>query len=655
MANTNKIQLPQFSEIERKLVNDEGQIVLEKITPDDQRRIILQIEKEWQLCWSYNAAKRKINLARLQLYNNQRRQQNTFGDPLMFTIFNTIHASLWDDRLAVSWEGRGGQGDEDVEENLNSLSTFDYDVMHKAELDYDWNWDAEFFGRGLLMLNDFDRTRGIQAPVPEVIDASTWIRDPRATSVNGDMRGRGAMRFGGREIGLSYWEMKKHPDYFNLKSLRKSKEIKSTTDEMRAARRTAQGLENFAQKEEELGKYDNYEFRLVEWVTHIKGQKYLVTLGNNRSLVVRLRKMRNQREWPIIDRPLYPISHDWDGVSIPDLTEDKQRFRAMLLNLTGVAAKSDVMPTYAFDRTKIKNQNDLNFRTNKFIPVDGSTRDALTPVTKPTIHQYVNGIMDILDAAAQRATATPEIQQGVQSKEKRTLGELELVAAKVDTRYSMSAKLYGISEAKFWRQWYRLYKQHFKDKIDEKIIRIQGATAPMWRPLMRDNIISQVDPDVKIESKVISEAKRVREQQSYTGFATVVLQDPDTNRRFVLKRMSKLQGMSKEETDLMFPPNVDELQAEDENAVLNEGKLPEINVQDNHQTHIWIHSKAKQTPHMLAHIRRHKKLMVIRRNMPDVFPPAVSPFQVGGATASPPENGRLQAQGRTPAPSTLSQ
>ena len=88
----------------------------------------------------------------------------------------------------------------------------------------------------------------------------------------------------------------------------------------------------------------------------------------------------------------------------------------------------------------------------------------------------------------------------------RTLGELELISSKVDTRYSMSAKIFGWSEAAFWRWWYRGYKKNFKEDIDEKVVRIQGANAPIWRPLMRDNIISDVDPDAKIESKVISES-----------------------------------------------------------------------------------------------------------------------------------------------------
>src|SRR3990167_3357753 len=169
----------QYEDIERMTIDDEKE-VLELIDAKTQEAIVRQVNEEYLMCYSHTEAKRSVMLARLQLYNNQRRDPEAIGDPLMFTVFNTIQASLYDDRLQASWEGRGGTGDDDVEENLNALSEYDYDIMMKDELDYDWDWDANFFGRGLMLLMDFNRTKGIMAPAPEVIDPTTWIRDPRA-------------------------------------------------------------------------------------------------------------------------------------------------------------------------------------------------------------------------------------------------------------------------------------------------------------------------------------------------------------------------------------------------------------------------------------------------------------------------------------------
>lgn len=627
-----------YQDIERMIVEGE-EIVPDIIDATTQKKIIAQVNEEYEVAYSHTEAKRAVMLARLQLYNNQRRDADAVGDPLMFTVFNTVLAALYDDRLMATWEGRGGDGDEDVEEHLNGLTEYDYEVMEKEIIDYMWDWDAAFFGRGLLLMMDFDR-KGIMAPVPEVIDPTTWIRDPRASSVNGDFRGKEGMRFGGYETGSTYYELDNLSGYFNIKSLRKDKSIKSLLGKAREARSTAQGTENFPQKEETLGKYNNYEFQLLNWFTSIQGDRYLVTLGNSRSVLNRLVKLDYGGRWPVIDRVLYPMAHDWDSVSVPDLTEDKQRMRAVLLNLGLISAKADAMPRYLYDKTRIKNKNDLNYRSNKYIGVDGRVDNAMLPVQKNSVQQYIAAVMDILDMAAQRATATPEIQQGVPSSQQRTLGELQLVSSKVDTRYSMSAKIFGWSERAFWRQWYRQYKLHFKDKIDEKVIRIQGAMTSTWRTLTRENIIADVDPDVKIESRVISEAKRIQEQQAFDSFAGLALQDPENNRRFILKKAAKLRGLKKEEIDMIFPPTVDEMQAEDENELLNAGKLPPVKVEDDHKTHIYIHSKAVQNAQTMAHVLTHKEAMLIKRDRPDLFSPPMAPsFQQPGSRTIPAQQG----------------
>lgn len=613
-----------FADIDREIVINE-KIVADKIDIATQKRIIRQVEEEYQLAFRYNQSKRATILSRLKLYNNQRRNLDAVGDPLMFTVFNTIHAALYDDHLSQTWEGRGGESDSDVEENLNVLSDFDNDVMGMDELTYFWNWDAEFTGRGLLLLNEFDRSPGVMAPMPELIDAVSFIRDPLATSVNGNSRGHGSLRFGGWEVGATYYELKAMPAYFNVGNLRKDKEISSLLDQAKQLRDEAQGRVSFDPLEQSLGKYNNYRFQLLNWFTTFRGDKYLITLGNMRTEIVRLIKLRDQNEWPIIDRAFYPMSHDWDGVSIPDLTEDKQRMRAVLLNLGLISAKADAMGQYLYDKGRGINPNDLNFRQNKFTGVNGRPDTAIYPMPKSQVHQYVNVLMDILDTSSQKATATPEIQQGVQSADKRTLGELNLVSAKVDTRYSMTAKVYGWSARRFWLRWYKMYKDYFKADIDEKIVRIQGPLEAEWRPLDKDNIVSEVDPDVRIESKTTSEAKKQRALQLFQGFIAGAIADPDTNRRYLFKKQGKLSGLTKQEVNMAFPPTIDEIQATDENELLNAGKLVKINVNDDHQVHLNIHVKAEQNAQAKAHELAHKKAMIIKRNRPDLFPPPPVP------------------------------
>jgi len=582
----------------------------EENVSNEEKRIIDQVNSEFILSYDAIESKRAKNLKRLKLYNNQKRDEKKVGDPLLFAVFQTVFASLYNDRIIGVFNGRE-EGDEETAENLNSLAEYDYSIMEKDQLDYEWDWDTCFFGRGLLLLNEFDRRKNM-APVGEVIDPMTFIRDPRATSVNGNQKGFGGARFFGREICLTMSELQSNKSYFNLDKLQKDKDLqKSLTNEARKARQEAQGIQSTDKKEEALE--ENYEYNLLEWYTTIKGKKYIITLGNNRTLLIRRQKLKQQDKWAIIDRALFPISHDWDGVNIPDLIEDKQRAKAVMINLGMESAKADLYPMYIFDKTKIRNSNDLNFEFNKMIPVQGDVNNAIQPIQKSVFHQQVNLILNILDAAAQRAVAAPEIAQGVQPKKTRTLGENEMVGAGAINRHSLGARIFSWSEKKFWRQWYFLYKTNFKEDIDEKLIRLQGPLGPIWKTFTRENLISSIDPDVTVEIASIMELKKQKEYQEFSTFAQIAIQDPQVNRRYILRKLAQINGLKKAQIAMMFPPSLDEMRAEDENQVINENKLPKINFNDDDIVHIEIHNKAKDVKAKIAHIEAHKIMLMKKR------------------------------------------
>ena len=582
----------------------------------DHSELVKQVESEYNLSYWFMKPKWDEWALRLKLYNNQKIDKASVGDPLMFTIFQTVLASLYDDRLSSTFEAREA-GDEEVSENLNDMAIHDYDVMEKDVVDLTWDWDTCFFGRGLVMLMEFDTDK--KTPVPENLDPMTILRDPRAKSVNGDMKGRGRARFIGREIRLTLQEMKDAGIYFNLGKLKPDNtDIRSLVDRNEQLRQEAQGFSDTAKFQGEL-KGDNATYRLVEWFTHYKGKLVLVTLANDKKTVVRYTEMKG-KNIPIIDRCLYPIASDWDGVSIPDLTEDKQRARAKLTNLGIKVAEAGLYPMYLFDTNRIKNRADLNFEQNKFIGVDGNPAGAVQVMQRDQIKSDVNFILETLDVASQKATATPDIQQGSVSGDQRTATELNIVNAKVDTRYSLSAKIFGWSEKRFWQQWYFLYKTYFAKDIYEKSIRISGALGAKFRPLRRENIIAKVDPDVKIESRILNEAKNYNKLQQFRAYVQMIAQDPNANLRYAMKKMGKLTGLRKDEIDMILPPVIDELIAEDENKRLEKNEVVLVQATDDHVIHMEIHNKLSDTPAKYAHIEAHKQAMMLKKTNPEIFP-----------------------------------
>ena len=589
-----------------KIKKEEKEIEVPAIL-DFNNKIIRQIDKEYTYCEKVLRPKLNEWLARLRVYNNQKRKKEAIGDPLLFTVFQTLFASLYEDRMNVKFEPRE-IGDIEVADNLDVLADFDYDEMEKDILDYEWIWDTMFFGRGLVLNMEFDRKR--KCPAPETISPLLLLRDPVAISVNGNKRGKGAARFFGWEGLMTKWQMEKISAFFNLKKLERGEEQQTLTKQAERERRKAQGLEQVWSEEKTLE--DNAYFNILNWFTFIDGKRYLVSLADNRKTLVRFEKVEED-QWPVIDRTLFPISNDWDGVSVPDLVEDKQRARAILINLGLEVAKANVNPMYLFDINRIKRRDYLDFQFNKFIPVDGSPVNAVQPMMKDRIQTEVQWILQMMDEASQRALATPEIQQGIVSKRARTLGELELVSAKVDTRYSLAAKIFGWSERRFWESWYSLYKKHFKEKIDEKVARIVGLWGPEFRELKRENIVAKVDPDIKVESEIVSKSKKILDRQLFGQFIVLASQSPDLNVRFALKELGRLNNLKTDKLRQLFPPTYDELKAEEENKKIEAGSVPRVLVTDNHMEHLCVHARANESEEKENHIKVHYEALRLQK------------------------------------------
>lgn len=636
-------------------VDDKDEKEVEK---EDYTGLVSQVKKEYKVAYDFMKPKIDKWRMRLKLYNNQKRDDEAVGDTTLFTIFQTVLASLYDDRLAVEFGGRE-DGDEETADNLTAMAKADYDDMEKDQLDFEWDWDTLFFGRGLMLMEEFDREpdKNVFVPVPEVLDPLTFLRDPRATSVNGNKKGKGAMRFGGSEIKMTIEDIKNHPNFFkdiDFSKLKYGESTQSLVADASQSRDEAQGRQN-PNKDTESDLGANAEYDVTQWFTHWKKSdgsvvKVKMWLGNERNTLLGIKELERDY-WPIIDRPLYPTAHDWDGTSIPDLIEDKQRARAIAQNLGLKAMKADIYPMYIYNTNKITNRADLNFDFDKFIGVDTkpgeSTADAVVPMRKSAPNMgMIDFIYQSLDASAQKATATPELQQGAISSQQRTLGELNLVASNVDTRYSLSAKVFGWSEKRFWYHWYNMYKDNFAENIDEKVLRTVGAFGAKWRTLSKDDIVANIDPDIMIESQVVSRAKELEEMQKLNGFFAIAFSDPTVNRRWGMKKLARLNGLEKDEIDRLFPPTIDERIAEDQNELLNQNKIVPVLPEDDHNIHLEIHAKAKETEASKAHIETHKKALSIKKVKPELFPAEQQP-QMGMGDGTQP-NGQPGVIEQTP-------
>lgn len=600
----------------------------------DETKVAEKFMQPWR------ESKRKF----LKLYINQRKNPKKVGDTLMFSTHQTILASLYKDRLDAEWMWREEE-DIDRAEELNAVWEFDYDEMGKPSHDYGKYWDASFFGIAVEDWSHFDRDS--LTPIPDLWDPLAILPDPKATSINGNRLGRGAARFFYREVIRTRQEMDENGGFFNLDKLEADERKLDEVRLNQQARDDARGVQtslNDIQK--------NRYYVLYQGYTWISGKRYLVEAGNKGQTVVRLQPVKTDY-WPLNEARIYPDPHTLLTPGVPDFTEDKQRARAIIQNYTLDAAKLDVLPMWLFDKDKIKNKQQLrDWKAGKMIEGQNLDGNSIIPLTKPAIHQFSQGIMQELETNAQKALATPELQQGILSAVRRSATEIAETSAGVDNRYSLTASLFSLSESNSAYMWYDQYKRNFKKGIDKKTVRLIGAFGPKPLPISFDTFKFKMDPDVKIESRVISQARKQDLINKLLQFGQILLQTPGASIRSFAKFAGR-QMFSKAQVDMLLPPTVDEDKAENENELINDNKLEgtvngipfkvEVDPTDDHATHMEIHGKSADTKAKFAHIEAHKRAMMLQRTMPELFPP-LEPQQPG----QPPQLQPLQGIPQTP-------
>lgn len=583
---------------------DKNTIILSEGSKKD---LAAQVAAEFEYSKEFMQGRIEEWLRRLKLYNNQKRDKDAIGDPLLFSIMHTLVAGFYADEIYVKWAAREA-GDVPTSINMNALSSFDYEAMGKAQLDADWLWDAFFFAYGVVDLSYFDAEEKL--PIPSIVDPLTWLYDPRATKSDGS-----DLRFAGSEYYITKRELEENG--VNTKEIKREMDQNDTVNQAVQARSEAQGTNNVTWREGDFG--DNTLYKGLEWRTWFKGQRVKVKMINNNQEVFKVKELDNDAAGfnYIIKQP-FPQAHTFQGTSVGDLVEDKQRARSILLNLVLKIVQSDLYPRYVYNSTVIKNKADLTkFGFNQYIGIPSNNpAQEIQPMNKANPNVYlINNLLSTLDMASQKATGTPDMQQGVLSSQERSVGELNITKQSADTRYALVAKSLMRGEKDFWKQYYKLYKKNYKKGLGEKVLRVAGTGVDAFRPITRDNVIAKckADYDLKIVSSVLQEQENTKKLGKYVQVMNTLPGAKDADVQEAVKIMVDLTGIAPDEATRIFKPTLQERMAKRENEMLNLNRLPEVNPDlDDHELHIRIHGQANQTAATFAHIEAHNKMLLIK-------------------------------------------
>lgn len=621
---------------------------MEKIdfNKDDKKKLLAQVQKEYKFSTRELKSWIDKNLRRLKLYNNQTRKEEHVGEPLIYTHIDTWLASLYDDRMDMQFIPRE-EGDIKTAENTTKVAEYDYELMDMEDVDREQEWDALFFGYGLVDWLEFDSVK--KCPAPYVLDPLCFYYDTLGNSIDGNVAGKSGFRFLGWDMFLSAKEIEANPLLGEeaIKLMKGNKgDDNSNKTKARRERMIALGGD-YSQMDDDLN--NNTIYQVVQWRTFWDGKRIVVMLSPDLKEVLGATFLPEYEDedgntastWWVSCKRFSPMSHQFKGVSLPDLLEDKQRKKAELLNDTLKLARATVFGNYAYDKTKIDNNVDLGFGYDKWIPVNGDPASAIRPVQKDVpFTGLMDNMLNYLDVSAQKASATSEMTQGILSKDNRTASELNLMAQMTQIRYSLVAKSFASGDRDGLRLWYLSYKINFDEGLGEKIVRIGGVGGyTEYRKVTGKEMICKIDPDIKVESTDLARAKKQREFGMVSQVAEITLQDKDADKRGLEKHLYYLAGVDQDTIDMILPPTTDELIARDQNEMINAGKKPPILPNDNHLVHIREHRRAIENPIKKAHIEAHYQALRLIQANPALQPTANEAGMQTGETAPVPAEG----------------
>lgn len=577
---------------------------------------VQEIRSKYEESFEFLQARKRRQVSQLVLLNNLNRGDQNIASTLLVTLFNRIMSSLYDDKIQVKFLPSQGI----IQDQLNSyniLAQSDYIEMEKAKLDYDWTWDALFFGQGYLETLRFNKKRKIIEP--SVINPLAFGYDPYFDEVQD-------WRYYWKWTTKTKWELKKLIKAKVITGVSKVEDIPSGVNtylwDYKIKRDEAKKGVAMATDTQAHDVYQILEFYGYDE----KGDKCVYWTDKDFSVILFKQKLDLQdgeqivapdgtiidmgSKWPIVIKQAFREPHSSIQFSVADLLEDKHRAKSVLLNLAYIAAKDRANPLYVYNPDKVKDVTQLfNRQIAQHIPVD-DVELAIAPMNKDNpMDAGLLNFISMLTTEANEPVGTGTVAQPEARKLSNTATEAAIDQQLNDMAQSLQSKVLQFGEKEFWSHWFHRYKKHNKE-LGSKMANIVGVKGVKTEEIKMSDFNTDFPPGVMVYSAKEAEYKNLikrREMQALYPNAAQSMA-PDGFRNFNKHVFWPLMVEDPSLIDVMFPDTLDELRATEENDMLKENKYPTVAQTDDHTAHIYIHQMVQ--PKTLAtwfHIAEHQE------------------------------------------------
>jgi hypothetical protein len=547
-------------------------------------------------------------------------------------------SSTYDDKIQIKFLPSQGINQDQINA-FNTLSQSDYLEMDKAQLDYDWLWDALFFGRGYMETLKFNLKKKIMEPC--VINPLTFGYDPYFEDPM-------QWRYYWKWITKSKIELDRLIRKGVVTGIKSTDEIMGGVDEYLWNYKTVRDQANKAIEPPPESAGGDI-FQILEFYSYNEEGKKQVCWydrGMTKELYKEVLDLAPEDggegdEWPIVIKETFREPHSSVNFSVADLLEDKHRAKSVLLNLAFIAAKDRANPIYGYNPDKVRDITQFFSRQiNQHIPMDDES--AAWPInTQDPMSAGLIQFISMLQTEANDPMGTGMVGQPIQDQGSDTATEAAITQQMNDMAQSLISKVAQFGEARFWSHWFHRYAKH-ADELGEKTANIVGVKGITSEIIDFENFNTDYPPGVMVYSAKEAEYKELvlrRDlMQLYPQLAQTL--DPDGLRNFNKHVFFPKFLQDPSLIDIMLPKTLDEMKAEDENEMLKKDEYVEVSPTDDHTTHIYVHQMIQpKTWALWFHLAEHEKYLAEQKEQEQM---AMQQQQMtAGQTAQQPTNGTL--------------
>ncbi len=622
---------------------------MDKTKTDNTPTLLGKIQDSYMESFYFLQTRKRRQVKQLVLLNNLNRGDSNISSTLLLTLFNRVLSSLYDDKLQVKFLPTQGITQDQLN-SYNILAQSDYLEMSKPKLDYDWAWDALFFGRGYMETLRFNKKKKIMDP--HVINPLVFGYDPYFEEVQ-------EWRYYWKWITKSQVELKRLIKNGTITGISNVDEIASGVDEYLWMYKIERDKAKKA-VEPSANSMSSDVYQILEYYGYNEdGNKCVYWLDKGFSKILYEEELdledldygdekekKNGSKWPIAVKEVFREPHSSVNFSIADLLEDKHRAKSVLLNLAFIAAKDRANPIYLYNPDKVTDITQFFSRqVDQHIPVN-DVENAVAPMnTEDPMSAGLIQFISMLTQEANDPVGTGQVSQPEAAKGDKTATADAINQQLNDMAQSLQSKIMQFGEDDFWSAWFHRYAK-YGPELKEKMANIVGVKGITTQIIDMKDFNTDFPPGVLVYSAKEAEYKSLVKRRDYMQLYPELAQtlDQDGMRNFNKYVFFPLFLDDPQLTDIVFPKTIDEIQAEEENDQLKNDQMPKVLPTQNHTTHIYTHSMLQpKTWALWFHIAEHEKMLADQKAQ-EMQAQQMAMMQGKGAQngQSPPSSGNMQ-------------